>query len=217
MLTRGTGNKSEMDNTEQLINKICTNFANQLNNKIDKRLDKFEALLDSQLKEVNNSIQNLTKSVSVNTNAIKSLENKCDFLEQHLKRNNLRFIGIPEKDDEVLVDVISNIINDTLMIPCSPSDIDCTYRVGKSSPNVSRTIFVQFLSNIKRNQIYSARKLLKGTNVSLYEDLTATRYYLLSLAKKKHGKNSAWSSGGKIFVWCARENKSRLINSEADL
>lgn len=213
MLTRGTGHKSEMDNTEQLINKVCMNFANQLN----KRLDKFEATLDSKLKEVNDSIQNLTKSVSVNTNAIKSVENKCDLLEQHLKRNNLRFIGIPEKDDEVLVVIITNIINDTLKIPCSPSDIDCIYRVGKSSPIISRTIFVQFLSNIKRNQIYSARKLLKGTNVSLYEDLTATRYHLLSLAKKKHGKNSAWSSGGKIFVWCVRDNKSRLINSKADL
>ncbi|KAJ8911851.1 hypothetical protein NQ315_012516 [Exocentrus adspersus] len=175
-------------------------------------------MLDSKLSEVNNSIKDLTALVTKNTNSITSIDMKCEVIDQNMKRNSLRFVGVPEVRNEDIIQTLIPLISNTLRVPCNTSDFDCAYRIGGSSKSASpRTVLVQMISNVKRNQIYSARKLLKGFNISIFEDLTAFRYDLLSAAKKRFGKTSAWSSGGKIFAWSPSDNKRRLINSLADL
>lgn len=193
---------SEMFN-EELINKVCNNFVKQYDSKIDKKLDK-----------INDSIKALTNSVASNENSIKVLKVKNDFNELRAKRNSLRFHGFEDSDEEDVMDTMLSFINDKLNVKCSSAEVDSVFRVGKENPN-GRVILVNFVTNWKRSEVFSAKKLLKNTGISVYEDLTKERYELLLAAKKKYGKSHVWSSGGKVHV--LDNNKKIVINSVDEL
>ncbi|KAJ8927523.1 hypothetical protein NQ314_020025 [Rhamnusium bicolor] len=146
--------------------------------------------INKKLMDVSDSLKLLDKTVSSNTKAISELTDKFDLLEQYFKKNFLRFLGIAENNDEDLVEIIVSLINNTLKVPCANQDIDYTFRVSKlTQADNTRAVLVNFVSNIKRTQVFNSRKLLKGTNLSVYEDLTRKRYDLLKEAKKRiwHG------------------------------
>lgn len=212
----GKGNTTNIDESdlEILINKVCTQFVNQLEQKFDQKLEK----LDKNVIELSNSIKNLNKMVTSNNNAIESIMAKCDILEQRGKRNALRINGIPEKEGEVVPNIVISLITNTLKLTCTEQDIDSAFRIGKAiGEQGTRTILVNFVSNIKRTQVFNAKKLLKKSNITMYEDLTQERYELLMAAKKKYGSDKAWSAGGKVYVICNSENKKVLIKSKNEL
>lgn len=204
--------KQNFEATEQLITKVCANFADRLEAKFTKKFD----MLNDKLTEVNQTLKTLEQTVNSNKTVIQSITKKCDVLDQYLKRNCLRFIGFPEMENENLLEFIVNFLNDTLKVTCVLNDIDGVFRVGKSS-NLSkpRAVLVSFVTNIKRNEVYYSRKLLKGTGFAMFEDLTKYRFNLLTSAKAKYGKRNAWSTNGRICV--LQNNEKRIINSVDEL
>lgn len=200
---------------EKLISKVCCNFVTQLEAKIDSKFDK----LVDKLSEVTNSIKVLDERVTSHSLQAVKLNERNDYIEQLLKKNSLRFLGIAELDNEDVVDTVISFIINILKVNCNISDIDSAFRLPKphGSSNNPRSIMVTFVQNIKRNEVFSAKKVLKNTPYSIYEDLTASRYEILVAAKAKFGKNKAWSAGGNVFVWCDKDRKKILIKSKNDL
>lgn len=107
-------------------------------------------------------------------------------------------------------------INTKLKVPCAESDISNAFCVGKfTDSREPRALIVNFARNIKRNEVFSVRKLQGKYEISIYKDLTKNRYQLLQHAKKTVGRRMVWSTGGKVFV--IREGKKCIVNSENDL
>lgn len=198
---------------EKLITKVCANFANQLEQKIEKKFDKFE----EKLNDVSKSIKALDDKINNNSEFCDSLKMKLEHTEQFLKKNSLRFYGLAEHEKEDTLNTVISFINSKLNIVCNVQDIDSAFRAGKLVSNKSRCILVNFVSNVKRNEVFGVRKLLKNSQFSIFEDLTPQRYELLMSARKKIGKNKVWSAGGKIFAWSDRDGKKIGINSISDI
>lgn len=212
----GRGNQDDnMDATEKLISKVCANFSKQLESKLDDRFEKFE----KKLSEMSDSMKALSTKISNNSDSISIIEDKFEIFEQATKRNTLRFLGFEEHEDEDVVDVVINLVNNKLKVSCNPCDIDSAFRVGKrqNDHGKSRAIMVNFVQNIKRNEVFNAKKQLKNTVFAIFEDLTPRRYELLLAAKKKYGKNLVWSSGGKIYLWNESQSKRQLLNVNSPL
>lgn len=131
-------------------------------------------------------------------------------------KNSLRFNGMEEQGQENILDLITSFINNKLNVSCSHNDINYLYRVGNiNNSRKPRPILINFVTNLKCKEIVNARKLLKNSGISIYEELTKRRYNLLQLAKKKHGRTNAWSLNGKVYV---KLNKQTcLLRSEEDL
>ncbi|KAJ8981734.1 hypothetical protein NQ317_008995 [Molorchus minor] len=201
-----TGSFTE-EQLEKLITKVCSNFVNQLESKIDKKFERLEL----KLTETTNLLKMLGDKVNCNEKAISSLSQKSDYLEQYLKRNALRIHGITESENENIVAKVIDFINAKLKISCDPRDIDSAYRLGGANPNQPRIILVNFVQNIIRNEVLGARKYLKGTAFTIFEDLTPERYELLSTAKRKFGKNKVWSAGGKVCRWCDKGGSYDIV------
>lgn len=200
--------------TEELIGKISSEIAKKMEVLFDAKLDK---LLDG----VNKSLNSVIETVKSNEVRVNELQKKYDYLDQHVKRNTLRFHGILDDDhsQENLLDTVLKVINDKLNITCEERDIENVFRVGKYDADSARprTIVVNFSNGIIRTKIFNARKLLKKSGMSIFEDLTKIRYDLLLAAKRKLGMQHAWSAGGKIYVWCSKLNKKCEIVCEDDL
>ncbi|KAJ8914267.1 hypothetical protein NQ315_010999 [Exocentrus adspersus] len=204
-----TVDKADSEEVEQLITKVCNKFVHRLEDSFDRKLGK----LDEKLSEVSNTLKSLNQRVSTNLNEIQNVLSTCDLLEQRNKINCLRFHGLVENDGENVVGMIVSYIDKVLKVPCSESEVDSAYRAGRiTNAGKPRAVIVNFVRNIKRNEVLFARKLLKNTEVTIFEDLTRRRYELLLEAKKKYGKRLAWSIAGNVYVM--REGKKCLVNSK---
>ncbi|CAG9812936.1 unnamed protein product [Phaedon cochleariae] len=196
---------------EHLINKVCANFVNQLETKFEKQLDK----LHDKLSDMSESLNKMSASVTVNTNSITNLVKRSDQFEQLHKKNSLRIYGIVERDNENTPETIVEFINKELGVECSRRDLDMAFRLDQMSSEKPRAILVNFTSNILKNDIMSAKRKLKNSPISIYEDLSKSLYELLRKAKHKYGSRNAWASAGKIFVKQGESKKQ--ISSNADL
>lgn len=202
---------SEEENLEKLMSKVCNNFLAQFESKLDSRLQK----LEDKLTQVCDSIKALTASVEKNSKKIIELDEKIDNLEQDRKKNCIRICGLPENPNENLIESIIHFVRTDLKINCASSEIDYCFRMGAvSEDDGPRTIIANFLCNWKKNEIMGAKTILKGTPFAVFEDLTPKRYKMLEQAKRKYGKNKAWSSGGKVYFWDPKNNKKTLITGD---
>ena len=93
-------------------------------------------------------------------------------------------------------------------IAITSDDLDRSHRIGKKKEgNKSRPIIVKFSRYNARHKIFSNKKRLKGTNISITESLTATRMAKLKEARDEKGFKSVWTFDGKI-LFKNQENKT---------
>lgn len=195
---------------EIMINKVCVKFLKKIEEQFDKKFENLELKLNMLC----DKYSALEKAVGKNENTLLEMNTRIDEIEQKQRKNTLRFVGIKESKGEHLMSTITNIVNTTLKVKCTTTDISNIYRVGKPSKEKSRTILVEFISYLKCNEIINARKLLKNSGLFINEDLTEQRYKLLQLAKKKYGVRNTWTRGGRLYV---NQNGSiKLIQNDED-
>ena len=82
------------------------------------------------------------------------------------------------------------------------SDIKNSHRVEAKNPvpDKPRAVLVEFVSVNKRSEVLKCRKLLKGSKISIKEDLTQYRLQLLTAAIAKFSSKNAWCLHGNVYV-----------------
>ena len=102
-----------------------------------------------------------------------------------------------EDTDEMVLDVINNKLN----IEMSQISIDRSHRLGKrKGPGQKpRTIIVKFTRYKDRPHVFTNKKLLKGSGISVIESLKLKRMEHLQKAREQHGFVNVWTLNGKIM------------------
>jgi hypothetical protein len=149
----------------------------------------------------NDSLDDLKKQVAQKNEESKLLKDKVEYLETTLKREmehrlkletemktaNLKFYGFPEthlktttqnsnaktNEERELKLLITDFLDKAMDI--HNIEIDTCYRIGYQSKvktdSISRPILVKFLKRGDREKVWSNRTKLKGTNITIREDL----------------------------------------------
>lgn len=182
--------------------------------------------INSALKPLNDSMANLQKEVSSLKETVKNLSDELakkdekiemleavvadglDEREQYSRRNNLRIFGIPEAEnedtDKLVIDVAGK-----MGVSLEPYHIDRSHRVGKTSEN-PRPIIVKFVSYAERRVVFTSKKKLKGSRITVREDLTKTRLDLLKTAESQYSRSAVWTSDGVILVNVGKQRPFRV-------
>ncbi|XP_071509420.1 uncharacterized protein [Diadema antillarum] len=161
---------------------------------------------------------------------IAKLQSDLNNQEQYSRRNCLRIFGVPEADKENTDDVVCRIANQNLGVELRRDDIDRSHRVQRRSPppvgsSKPSAIIVKMTSYRLRQRLLTNRKKLKGTGLSICEDLTDPNRSLLHdafLASRTQNSKvvSAWSQDGRIIVAVRTSDGKtmrRQVHSKADL
>lgn len=179
----------------------------QLNDLTKSINEKFEEL-EQDKKEKEIKIKNLEEQVSTMSSRIETLEKSFDSQEQYSRRNCLLVHGIEEKEGESTDKIIIDTVADKMNLAITSEDLDRSHRIGKKKEGKkSRPIIVKFSRYNVRQKVFSNKKLLKGSDISITESLTATRMAKLKEARDKKGFKSVWTFDGKI-LFKDEENKT---------
>lgn len=181
--------------------------------------------LSQSLKEARARIDELnTEVVRLRTELerVEEVDKKVDELEQYQRRNNLRVFGIPERKDEDTDGIVLGLLRDKLAIDLPLERVERTHRVGRPRPpgddgeTRPRPIIIRFRSYRDRRDVFSRKKGLKGSGITLREDLTSKRAQVLRQAIQLHGPRKVWTVDGRI-VWENGEGTRRSVTTLKDL
>ena len=136
------------------------------------------------------------------------LKSKIDDQEQRSRNMCLLVHGIDEKDDEDTDDIVVKLVTDDLGVEISEYDIVRSHRLGpkrniiktRSTKNNTRPIIFRLAKWSTRYAIYSNKRKLKGSKISISENLTAQRYERYKAAIELYGKGNCWTSEGRILA-----------------
>lgn len=203
---------TKMDDLEKSVQHMSNIF--------DEQITKFESVLN-ELKTLKKENEDLKSRLQI-------VENKLDNFELKEKENNMVIIGVPKQENLSTYETISKICA-SLQTPLSNEDINETYRVSKKE---DAPILVKFKSRIKKNEIMTMIKSVKGTTVEkcqlqgtnrkiyLNDDLPVKKRELLKLArdfKNEKGYKAAFCRNGIIYLRKTDQDAPIKIRSNLDL
>ena len=89
-------------------------------------------------------------------------------MDNYFRRKNLRFMNVPERNDENCMDVVYDIIEKDMDINVEDIHFHAVHRVGKPrredpSKSFPRPIIARFLSREDRDTVFRARNRLKDS------------------------------------------------------
>ena len=198
---------------------LKTLIAEVVDEKIMKRIEKCE----SDVHDLAGRVRALESSSKENddlVNEITNLEKEVNDIEQYSRRNSLRVSGIQKiifrklyvfsntSLNESTDELVKKLAEDKLNVCIADQDIDRSHRVGKiinvtgdeNTKTRHRQILIKFTNYDARNKVIRSRSKLKGSGITIHEDLTRKNQTLLSKTSKKQGVVSAWSKDGRIFA-----------------
>ena len=158
-----------------------------------------------------------------------STARRLNDLEQYGRRNNVRFLGMPEPERETPAQcekAVLKICRDKLgLSELAELDIEACHRVGPRAPrhNVQggrqyyRPVIVRFISRKATEAVLKARRQLKGSPLVVTEDLTAANRRLLTACWDHEGADDAWSRRGSIYVKSLTDGHIKRIETMEEL
>jgi hypothetical protein len=197
---------------EEFLERLAARVADKLFDRLsDIITSRFVSEFEPRLLEMERRMETLVAEVGVMREEAAAreqvLESRIDDQEQYHRRNNVRVFGVPEAGGEDVTAVITGLFSDKLDLQIDTSLIDRCHRVGRvPAPGESRRprpILIKFISYQTRRDVLSVRRRLKGTSITIREDLTRRRNQFYQEVAKRVGFRNTWSVDGRI-LW--REN-----------
>ena len=183
------------------------------NDSLKETIKKLESEIENRKTEIEEQkAENSKLQTQIEKNA-EIASGKINDLEQYGRRNNLKISGLPESEGdetaEMTTETVINKLNGVIgSLNLKREDIDIAHRLGpkrkrrwgqETAP--PRRVIIKFNSRIKRDSILRNRKLFKGTDMFVNEDLTQINQNVLACVRKKMPDEvkQSWSINGRIF------------------
>ena len=145
-------------------------------------------------------IKNLKEEVTYLRGKVDDITAETDRQEQYSRRNCLLIHGLPESKNENTDLLAMEVIETKMDIKITDNDIDRTHRIGKPKSNgKSKPVIIKFVRYNDRKKIFSSKKLLKDSRLSITENLTAFHMKKLTSAREIFGFRNVWTVDGMIY------------------
>lgn len=127
-------------------------------------------------------------------------------LEQYGRRNNVRISGLDFdnkfESSQQTAEGIATLLNTRMGLNISSYDIDIAHRLGKYEDKQIRNVIVKFVQRQVKVMVMKSTNKLKGTTISINEDLTKINLEVLASLRLK-GKDTimkSWTYEGKLYA-----------------
>lgn len=183
---------------DELVEKLVGKLAEKLKDTVVESLSEALKEAEGRIEQLNTEISSLKLNASKFTK-------RNDDLEQYTRRNSVRVFGIRETKGEDTDDKVIRVFKEKLNLDIQKTAIDRSHRVGQQpEPNEDgsarwRPIIVKFVSYREKRLVYEKKKLLKGSRITIREDLTARRLEVWKTAVDRFGLKNTWTSDGRIL------------------
>ena len=183
-------------------------FKDEIQNELLKTLDRHDKkmieleqevrnikLANKKLQKDNDEIRRMNEKLATN---VADLERRTVHSEQYSRKSNVRIFGLRETDGENCKEKVAQLINTKLKLQIGTADINAAHRLPARDNNI-KPIIVRFFARDVKQTVLKNRSKLRGTGISIHEDLCKAMSQLLNRVSNHQGVKSAWAWNGNIF------------------
>lgn len=197
------------------------NLLKNIDNKLAKKIDEVQEEVRSLRISVNEDIGVLKEKVNCLEEQNSLLKEKLKYIERKNKQNSVIIYGLEEQEGEnqsKLLEEILKLINSIIKVELVPFEINNIYRIGKNV-NTRRPILVSFVTTLKKQEVIRNGKRLKGTEISISEDLIdedrEERKILVEALKQARNQNKkAVIRGNRIIIDSTKFSATDILNDK---
>lgn len=199
----------------EVIDQIVGKLADRLKSVVEEAVAAAMCAANKKIKDLEDVVTSLR--AELHKEKVRS-----DDLEQYQRRTNLRVFGVPEVRDENTDQLVLDVVNTKMGLDLPLAAIDRSHRVGRRpqpGPDGKmrhRPIIVRLVSYRDRRSIFQSKKKLKGSGITIREDLTSLRQEVFQAAVKKYGLRSTWTDDGRV-KWVTGGDGNRTIHTAVRL
>jgi hypothetical protein len=175
----------------------------KLNNVIEeqtKQNERIKKLEDQLEKQQELTVQLEQEILTARRHAIRN--------EQYTRKYNIRIFGVKEEKDEDCKEAVLNIVRNNMHLDIAEVKIAIAHRIHSAGRD--RPIIVRLTDTETRRNIPHHRRVLKGTRVTIGEDLCRDLVTTLNRAKQHPHISQAWSKHGRIYVMDKQQTVTTL-------
>lgn len=147
------------------------------------------------------------------------LKIKYKLLEKELRKNNIIICNLGYEEENDILKFTLEKLNQLLDINISKEEINNIYAIGKNKRD--RPIIVKFTSYLTKQSVLKNCKKLKGTNISISEELALEerrnqKILRQHLKQARAKKLNAYIKGDNLYINEEIYNAEKLITNEKD-
>ncbi|KAK9701720.1 hypothetical protein QE152_g30407 [Popillia japonica] len=159
------------------------------------RADKFEIveLIKDTLRKslsdkvfIRDLVSALSEHITASIKEAKTTLNMESTIQEEIVHAYMVWYMVEDKDENI-DESFKKLCVQKLRLDSTEISIDRIYRLGKKDNKKARDVIVKFTSFTVKANVLSTKKLLKGSGITISEDLTKIRYNFFKLARKKFG------------------------------
>ncbi|XP_035695074.1 uncharacterized protein LOC118428901 [Branchiostoma floridae] len=196
---------------EEFLGAVKQDILAAIKAEVRHELDQFKSSFQAEIDELKHTLVEKDEELTTLKVRLAEAESHADRNEQYSRKHCLLVFGIPpppspeERKSEDCASTFMDFTRKHLDVSVQRSDIDIAHRVGRPRDG-AHTVIVKFTNYAKRQEVYKAKKRLKGKTNStgkpyiIRENLTKRNLELCNSAKRLPSVSSAWTQDGKIFV-----------------
>lgn len=130
--------------------------------------------------------------------------------EAYLRRNVLLVHGVPEEQNEDVLNTVTSIIVHKVGVKeFSNNNIEVCHRLGMSKGK-PRPILIRFKDLECRHMVWDSKTSLKGSGYTISEFLTKARHKVFLEARKHFGVKNCWSSNSKLVILLPDKSRRKV-------
>ncbi|XP_050399971.1 uncharacterized protein LOC126817162 isoform X2 [Patella vulgata] len=208
---------------EMLMNQLKLNEVTMENIKLDivNTINEQIRNLEKQISDITSENTKLKLQVDIITYKNNQLETelqdtkdvatlslqRVNDLEQWTRRSSVRIYGLPDNQHESFTESINKSLDvfDKIGVQMPPEHIGIAHRLGPFKVGKCRGIIVKFISRKDKFNVMKNRRNLKGSNITIREDLTRINSQLLHKTLISPLAFQTWSIEGVIYAKLVNE------------
>ncbi len=188
------------------LDKKITKEVKELEDKIDSKiftLQQKNTELEQTLEDVTHANAELRIEMECVKGQLHDVKNHCIANEQYSRKNNVKIFGMQEEKGENCREKVYCLVKEKLGIDLRAEQIPVAHRVR--SFRKPHPMIVRFDDRTTKIGVMKARKKLKGTKISIGEDMCKDLVTVYNRVKQNSRVVSAWMWDGKVFIKDRRE------------
>ena len=201
-----------VDGFEKHMETCFQQFRDQIRSSLKKVITAMNEKINTLTERLDNFIkEQRDKDSGAGSQELEKLKIELNRQAQYSRKDNLRMFGVAENEGEDCRQVVCDVIARKLDVHILPSDIAVAHRLPKSRKQTHPPIIIRFKERQVRWDILKVRKKLKGSGISIAEDMTQDNFKLMMDAQESGCFTSVWFSNGRVKA-SDRKKKTHTLN-----
>lgn len=164
-------------------------------NEIKRTIEASEVRLLLKIEQLTNSLRDLERENS-------ELRSEVEILKREGKKNNILVFGLNTENKDINANYICKELKSLIGIELKESQLNDTYPLGTSN---NRPVKIEFTSYLTKKTVLKNCSKLKGTSISIVNDLTPQQRHERKILRKhmtlaKQDNKTCYIKNNKLYV-----------------